>query len=437
MLTDSAAEGIRATKDVDAIVEAATLRQCYELEARLPALGFVRDIESDVICRWRHAATGVLFDLMPIDPAILGFSNRWYPEAARTAIRERLSDRVEIRRIAAPAFIATKLEAFVSRGRGDFLSSQLRSSVALLCMLTLAGCAYARRSGADTQSFRAERNREAGVLIAHATPSDLAAAGLLIAPDDSNAQQPLDLIERAQKLAPQRPDFVWVNLAICERFKCGARAQIAAHLQALDPDNGFAWASDLEGLPLSGSNAVTAVIARIGAARRMTIYWNQLEVMMVDALAVARPSQDLAMRGIYAIGMLAAEPIPPLLAISRACQLEQLDLPGRRAACEAMVARMEQSDTELTQSLALSLQERWWPAGSPQRAVLRAKRRQLDYLMTMSSRIRWWHMNHDMAVLIEAARSTDREEDVERAAIERQASQLAAVTLTYEIVYGT
>lgn len=88
LLTDSAAEGIRATKDVDAIVEAATLRQYYELEAHLPALGFVRDAESDVICRWRHAATGVLFDLMPIDPAILGFSNRWYPGAARTAIRE-------------------------------------------------------------------------------------------------------------------------------------------------------------------------------------------------------------------------------------------------------------------------------------------------------------------------------------------------------------
>ena len=123
LLTDSAAEGIRATKDVDAIVEAASLRQYYELESRLPALGFSRDADSDVICRWRHLATGVLFDLMPINPAILGFSNRWYPEAARTAARERLSDRVEIRRIAAPAFIATKLEAFVSRGRGDFLSS--------------------------------------------------------------------------------------------------------------------------------------------------------------------------------------------------------------------------------------------------------------------------------------------------------------------------
>jgi AmmeMemoRadiSam system radical SAM enzyme len=34
------------------------------------ALGFVRDTNSDVICRWRHTASGVLFDLMPIDPAI-------------------------------------------------------------------------------------------------------------------------------------------------------------------------------------------------------------------------------------------------------------------------------------------------------------------------------------------------------------------------------
>ena len=114
------------------------------------------------------------------------------------------------------------------------------------------------------------------------------------------------------------------------------------------------------------------------------------------------------------MGILAAEPIPPLQAITRErVDLEQLDLPGRRAACEAMVARMEQSDTVLAQSVALSMQERWWPAGSPQRDVLRAKRRRLDYLMTMSSRIpRPWRMNHDMTVRIEAARSTDREEGV-------------------------
>jgi hypothetical protein len=294
---------------------------------------------------------------------------------------------------------------------------KLRCSVALLCLVALVGCAYPRRGGADTESLRAERNRQADVLIARGTPSDLAAAALLLAPDNPNAPQPLDLVNRAQTLAPRRPELVWVHLVICERLKCEARAQIAARLQALDPDNGFAWALDLEKLPPSDSDAVTAVIARVGAARKMTIYWNQLEVMMVDALAVASPSHDLATRGVYAIGILAAESIPPLQAISRACGPEQLDLRGRRAACKAMAAQMEHSDTMLTQSLALSLQKRWWPSGSPQRKVLLAKRRQLDYLMTMSSRLRWWRLNHDMAVRIEAARSTAREEDVARAVV--------------------
>jgi hypothetical protein len=293
----------------------------------------------------------------------------------------------------------------------------MRRSVALLCLVALAGCARVGSGAPDAQSFRAEQNREADVLIARGTPNDLAAAALLLGPDDPDTRQPLDLIERAQALAPSRPELVWVQLTICERFKCAARAQIAARLQALDPDNGFAWALDLEGLPPSDSDAVTAVIARMGSSRRMTTYWNQLQVMMMDALVVARPSEGLATRGLGAIGVVAAESMPPLQAIVRACAPGQLDLRGRRAACEAMVALMEHSDTTLTQSLALSEQVRWWPAGSPQRNVLRAKRRQLDYLMTMSSRIRWWRLNHDMAVRIEAARNTAREEDVERAVV--------------------
>jgi hypothetical protein len=76
-----------------------------------------------------------------------------------------------------------------------------------------------------------------------------------------------------------------------------------------------------------------------------------------------------------------------------------------------MATRMELSDTVLTQSLALSMQERWWPANSAQRDTLRIKRRQLDYEMQMSGQLRW-RMNHDMAIRIEAARKSEREEDV-------------------------
>jgi hypothetical protein len=123
LLTDAVADGVRATKDVDAVVEATTLSQYHQAEKKLAVSGFKRDIGSEVICRWRHASTGVLFDLMPTDPAILGFSNSWYPEALNTAMRMRLSDRIEIRVISGPVFVATKLEAFMSRGGGDILSS--------------------------------------------------------------------------------------------------------------------------------------------------------------------------------------------------------------------------------------------------------------------------------------------------------------------------
>jgi hypothetical protein len=123
LISDSLAEGVRATVDVDAIVEAATLHQYHQVEKQLPNLGFTRDISSDVICRWKHKTTGVLFDLMPTHSDVLGFSNLWYPEAVSTAVRTQLKGNIEVRVISAACFIATKLEAFISRGRSDIASS--------------------------------------------------------------------------------------------------------------------------------------------------------------------------------------------------------------------------------------------------------------------------------------------------------------------------
>jgi predicted nucleotidyltransferase len=123
LLTDPAVDHIRATNDVDAIVEVAALNDFYAAEARLQARGFVRNIPSELICRWEHSASGVLFDMMPVDPSVLGFANRWYPEAVQTATRQQIAPELDIRLISAPAFIATKLEAFVSRGQRDHLTS--------------------------------------------------------------------------------------------------------------------------------------------------------------------------------------------------------------------------------------------------------------------------------------------------------------------------
>lgn len=122
LVTDPLADSVRATKDVDAVVEA-RLAQFHRIEEQVAGLGFVRDVESGVVCRWIHRDSGVLFDLMPVDASVLGFSNRWYAYAVETAQTVDLADDLNIRVVTATAFVATKLEAFADRGKGDILVS--------------------------------------------------------------------------------------------------------------------------------------------------------------------------------------------------------------------------------------------------------------------------------------------------------------------------
>jgi len=122
LVTDPMADSVRATRDVDAVIEAARA-QFHRIEARIATRGFTRDMDSEVICRWVHRDSGVLFDLMPVDASVLGFSNRWYPYTVETAEPVELANGVSIRVASAVAFVATKLEAFADRGVGDVMAS--------------------------------------------------------------------------------------------------------------------------------------------------------------------------------------------------------------------------------------------------------------------------------------------------------------------------
>ncbi len=112
----------RITYDVDVVAQVAALSAYHALERRFLARGFTRDISPDApICRWRLGDIEV--DLMPTDERILGFSNRWYPFAISSATSVTLPSGRKIRLISAPAFLATKLEAFATRGQSDMMSS--------------------------------------------------------------------------------------------------------------------------------------------------------------------------------------------------------------------------------------------------------------------------------------------------------------------------
>ncbi len=66
---------------------------------------------------------------MPVDEEVLGFSNKWYPLAIENAKRVALGDGVEIDVVAPAYFLATKFEAFLHRGNGDFFSHDLEDII--------------------------------------------------------------------------------------------------------------------------------------------------------------------------------------------------------------------------------------------------------------------------------------------------------------------
>ncbi len=122
LITDQTRPPVRATLDVDVIVEVASRADYYNaLTEDLRRAGFQEDHDSEVLCRWRLGRLQV--DVIPTDPSILGFSNRWLKQAVEQATTVALPSGTRIRLISAPLLVATKLEAFYDRGQGDFRAS--------------------------------------------------------------------------------------------------------------------------------------------------------------------------------------------------------------------------------------------------------------------------------------------------------------------------
>ncbi|WP_299507375.1 hypothetical protein [uncultured Roseobacter sp.] len=115
-------EDVRATDDVDLIIDLAGYGEWAQLQAQLREKGFSESHEDNVICRMRLGELKV--DFMPDDESILGFSNRWYARGIETAVIYPLTETLEIKQLLPELFVATKLEAFLGRGNDDLLFSR-------------------------------------------------------------------------------------------------------------------------------------------------------------------------------------------------------------------------------------------------------------------------------------------------------------------------
>lgn len=116
---DPISTDIRVTKDVDCVVKLESYGSLYEFEKHLRRLGFANDTSNNApICRWVYNDECV--DIMPDDPSILGFSNKWYSRAIEHRKSVTLDEGLSIFIFPVTYYLATKIEAVSSRGGNDW-----------------------------------------------------------------------------------------------------------------------------------------------------------------------------------------------------------------------------------------------------------------------------------------------------------------------------
>jgi hypothetical protein len=128
-MTDPAARAPRVTYDVDVVAEVVTLASYEAFQVELRRAGFNEDVESGVICRWRHPETSLILDAVPAEPRLVGFGGHWLRPAVEASVEHQLPSGTIIRVVSPVYLVATKLEAFADRGSDDCIASRdLRTS---------------------------------------------------------------------------------------------------------------------------------------------------------------------------------------------------------------------------------------------------------------------------------------------------------------------
>lgn len=191
--------GIRRTYDVDLVTFVGSHADWRTLEKELGNKGF-RHGDSGPICRFlRSAISGSpvdTIDVMPSDVAILGFTNRWYEHVLQDYTRQELGEGLSLRVASAATLLATKLDAWNSRGAGDLQSSpDLEDIVAL----------FDAMEDLPTQVGRAAR--PVRTWVANELDSLLGDAGFVdaialhVLPDETSQRRVPGIIERMREVA--------------------------------------------------------------------------------------------------------------------------------------------------------------------------------------------------------------------------------------------
>ena len=141
---------IRETFDVDCAIEVGHREDYEKFAKKLRKIGFSEDINGKITCRFKKGE--LIVDIMPTDEKILGFSNRWYKHAFKYAIEKDIGGET-IKIFDLPYLIATKIEAFKGRGKGQFRTSHDIEDIVTLIDGSSSFAVIFQDANADVKKF--------------------------------------------------------------------------------------------------------------------------------------------------------------------------------------------------------------------------------------------------------------------------------------------
>ncbi|MEO7208367.1 MAG: hypothetical protein ABI356_16730 [Steroidobacteraceae bacterium] len=288
----------------------------------------------------------------------------------------------------------------------------------------LATTAPGVKSASPADKYQLWRNEAVRVLAARSDANSVAtAAALSFANSYSGptaAPTALQLIARASDLAPGNAAIGWLHLQLCVITPSCDSRDAAFVLKWVDPDNAAAWLAQLAIAHKDGTE-VGRVLSDMARATRFDLYYNQLMVMMFDALNGVRRElpggvvvSDTAK--LSALARVAnSKIIPAFSPLIDACREAGL-LSERREDCRRVAKIMQRGDTVIVQIVGFGVERRLIPAESKEAKSLAERKHLLEWRLSaatkLDSSILPWTQSSRTHTRLAEMRLRPREEDV-------------------------
>ena len=290
----------------------------------------------------------------------------------------------------------------------------------------LATAAPSVKPASAADKYHLWRNEAVRVLGAKADANSVATAAALSFTSSfagpAAAPSALQLISHASELAPDSAAIGWLRLQLCASTPACDSRDAAFVLRWVDPDNAAAWLAQLATAHKDKDTVeVERVLGDMARATRFDLYYNQIIVMMFDALNGVRRelpggvlASDTARLAALA-GVATAEIIPAFLPLTDSCR-EAAAKSERREDCLKLAKIMQRGDTVIVQMVGFGIERRLIPTDSKEAKNLAERKHLLEWRLSAASKLDYailpWTQSSRTRTRLAQMRLRPREEDV-------------------------